>query len=244
VIEVAVQSPSASAGPVTRRARLYVLAALLGAASFYTGTQIFSRAPTPGIHALTGRQIAGLATNTAWMDRDARAAEEAPDQALVLLGINPGMTVADVGAGSGYMTTRLARVVGPSGRVYATDLQPTMLRIVEAKATAEKLSNVTVVRGTERETNLPTAAIDLALLVDVYHELSQPHDMLQSIRRSLKPDGRLVLIEYRREDPNLPILPTHRMSVADARAEVEAEGFALEQLISALPLQHILVFHQ
>jgi ubiquinone/menaquinone biosynthesis C-methylase UbiE len=178
------------------------------------------------------------------MDRVVRAQEEHPDEALDLIGVPPGAVVADVGAGSGYMTTRLAARVGPSGRVYANDLQPGLLAIVQDKAARAGLSNVETVVGAEDDARLPEGAIDLALLVDVYHELSHPAKMLQSIRRALKPDGRLVLVEYRKEDPSIPIADTHRMSVADARAEIEAEGFRFDKTIEALPRQHIIVFRQ
>ena len=178
------------------------------------------------------------------MDRAAREQEEAPEQALALIGIRPGMVVADVGAGSGYMTTRIAALVGPTGKVYANDLQPALLRILQDKVRAAHLTNVEFVLGSETETRLPDNAIDLALLVDVYHELWHPQEMLRSIRRSLKPAGELALVEYRKEDPTIPIAPTHRMSVADARTEVEAEGFTFELVVPALPRQHIIIFRK
>ena len=124
------------------------MAALLAAASFYAGTHLVTRRPAPPVHPLTGRQIAGIATDATWLDRASREREEAPDQALQLIGIHAGMVVADVGAGTGYMTTRLAALVGPTGRVYANDLQPQMLRIVQEKTRAAGLSNVEIVQGT------------------------------------------------------------------------------------------------
>jgi len=154
------------------------------------------------------------------------------------------MVVADVGAGTGYMTIRLARRVGPTGKVYANDLQRPMLQIIQDKARAGQLSNVEVVQGAEDDAHLPENTIDLALLVDVYHELRRPQEMLRSIRRSLKPGGQLVLVEYRKEDASIPIAPTHRMSVAEARAEVEAEGFAFDRLVPGLPRQHIIRFRR
>jgi ubiquinone/menaquinone biosynthesis C-methylase UbiE len=154
------------------------------------------------------------------------------------------MVVADVGAGTGYMTILLARRVGPAGKVYASDLQPAMLQIIRDKARAQRLSNVNIVQGKEDDARLPENAIDLALLVDVYHELWRPQEMLRSIRRSLKPDGELILVEYRKEDPSIPIADTHRMSVADARAEVEAEGFTFDRLVPGLPRQHIIEFRR
>jgi len=142
--------------------------------------------------------------------------------------------VLEVGAGSGYMTTRLAALVGPTGRVSANDLQPQMLQIIQQKARAAGLSNVETVQGTETDARLPENAIDLALLVDVYHEMWHPQEMLRSLRRSLKPGGELVLVEYRKEDPTIPIKPEHKMSVAEAKMEVEAEGFTLAKVDEAL----------
>jgi predicted methyltransferase len=228
----------------TRRRRLIVVACLLGLASFYAGTHLFTTRPAPPIHPLTGRQIAGIATDANWLDRTAREQEEQPDRALDLIGITPGMVVADVGAGTGYVTILLARRIGPTGKVYASDVQPRMLQIIHDKARAQRLSNVEIVQGTEDDARLPESALDLALLVDVYHELWRPQEMLRSIRRSLKPNGELILVEYRKEDPSIPIADTHRMSVADARAEVEAEGFTFDRLVPGLPRQHIIEFRR
>jgi len=226
------------------RVRFYVVVFLLGAASLYAGRRLVVTRPAPPVHPLTGRQIAGTATNASWMDRASREQEEAPQQALTLIGIRANMTVADVGAGSGYMTIRLARLVGPGGKVYASDIQPDLLGIVRQKAEAERLSNIEIVQGTETEARLPDGAIDLELLVDVYHEMWHPQQMLRSLRRSLKPGGLLVLVEYRKEDLTIPIAETHRMSVAEARAELQAEGFTFERAVEALPRQHILFFRK
>jgi ubiquinone/menaquinone biosynthesis C-methylase UbiE len=197
-------------------------------------------------HPLTGRQIAPVmsADGAGWLDRPEREAEEAPDQALDVLGIRAGMVVADVGAGTGYMSLRMARRVGPTGKVYANDLQPEMLQKLRAKSQREKLSNVETVQGTESDPKLPPNTMDLVLLVDVYHEFSQPQAMLDKIRESLKPDGRLVLLEYRKEDPKVPIRPEHKMSVAEVKTEVEAEGYKLDQVIEKLPRQHIIIFRR
>jgi predicted methyltransferase len=215
----------------------------LGLLCVYIAANLGTSGPQPPTHPLTGRHIAGVATNTSWLDRAERESEEQPDRALDLIGIEPGSTVADVGAGSGYMTLRIARRVGPTGKVYANDLQTAMLQAVQDKVTKAGLSNVVPVLGTEQDARLPEGAIDVALLVDVYHEFWYPQPMLQSLRRALKPGGRLVLVEYRREDPSIPIADAHRMSVADARKEVEAEGFTFDRVIAGLPRQHIIVFH-
>jgi ubiquinone/menaquinone biosynthesis C-methylase UbiE len=148
---------------------------------------------------------------------------------LELIDIKPGMSIADVGAGSGYMTVRLARRVGPAGKIYANDLQAAMLQLLRNKVHIERLSNVEFVQGTETDARLPTNAIDLALLVDVYHEFWYPQEMLRRIRRSLKPNGQLVLLKYRKEDPDLQILPEHKMSVAEVRTEIQPEGFTFDR---------------
>jgi ubiquinone/menaquinone biosynthesis C-methylase UbiE len=225
-----------------RPVRFVVVLALFGLAAFWSALHLAAPRPVLPTHPLTGRQIAGMATDASWLDRAAREQEEAPGRALDLIGIVPGMVVADVGAGSGYMTVRRAQRVGPTGKVYANDLQPAMLRAIQGKARAEPLANVEIVEGAETDARLPAGVVDLALLMDVYHEFSHPEEMLRSIRSSLKPGGRLVLVEYRAEDPTIPISPTHRMSVADARREVEAAGFTLVQVIEDLPRQHIIVF--
>jgi ubiquinone/menaquinone biosynthesis C-methylase UbiE len=227
-----------------RRARFGLLVAALSLASLYIGLRQVAFRPGPAVQPLTGRQIAGIATDASWLDRAARQHEEAPEQALALIGLRPGMVVADVGAGSGYMTTRIARIVGPAGKVYAEDIQPAMLRIVQDKAGTEHLANIEVVLGTDVDARLPADAIDLALLVDVYHEFQHPQEMLRSIRRSLKTGGQLVLVEYRKEDPTIPIAPAHRMSVADAKTEIEAEGFTFDRLVPGLPRQHIIIFRK
>ena len=210
-----------------RRLRLVVVASLLGLASFYAGTHLFTPRLAPPKHPLTGRQIAGIATDVTGSIARRASRRKRQSKRSQLIGIQPGMVVADVGAGTGYMTTRIARLVGPTGKVYANDLQAGMLRIIQNKARTEHLVNVEVIEGTETDARLPEGAIDLALLVDVYHEMWHPQEMLRSIRRALKPDGELVLVEYRKEDPSIPIADTHRMSVADVRAEVEAEGFSV-----------------
>ena len=139
------------------------------------------------------------------------------------------MTVADVGAGSGYFTVRLAARVGAKGRVYANDLQPEMLKMLAARLARENVRNVTLVQGAIDDPKLAASSLDLVLMVDVYHEFSEPQKMLRALRTALKPGGRLVLLEYRKEDPDVPIRFEHKMSVAEAKMELEAEGFTLAQ---------------
>ena len=150
--------------------------------------------------------------------------------------------MADIGAGTGYFTVRLAARVGPAGRVYANDLQAEMLKMLAVQLTRERIANVTPVQGAVDDPKLPARALDLILMVDVYHELSEPQKILRAIGVALKPAGRLVLLEYRKEDPMVPILFEHKMSVAEAKMEVEAEGFRLLRVDERLPRQHILIF--
>ncbi len=177
-----------------------------------------------------------------WLDRAEREAEEQPTRALQIMQITPGLTVADIGAGSGYFTERLARLVGPTGRVFATDIQQGMIDLLKRRLSAERIQNVTVILSEPSNPRLPTGTIDLALMVDVYHELDDPQTVLGHIRTALKPGGRLVLVEYKGEDPTIPILPSHKMTVAQAKIEVEAEGFVMTTANSSLPRQHVLIF--
>ena len=178
----------------------------------------------------------------AWLERSEREREEAPSKAITALNIREGQVIADIGAGSGYYSALLSRAVGATGRVYATDIQPEMLTLLKQRIDRDALANVQLVLGTETETRLPDNSIDLALMVDVYHELAQPQAFLKSVRRALKKDGRLVLIEFRKEDPRVPIREEHKMTVKEARLELEAEGFIFDRVIDVLPWQHILIF--
>lgn len=194
-------------------------------------------------HPVSGRVIAPVmgVGGADWLDRPEREAEEHPEQALDALKLKRGMTVADVGAGTGYMTLRMARRVGAAGKVYAVDIQPEMLRRLRQNAANAKLTNIETVLGGETDPKLPAGQLDLILLVDVYHEMSHPVEMVRHFREALKPDGRLVLLEYRQEDPSIPIKPLHKMSVEQVKVELEAEGFHLNQVIETLPRQHILI---
>jgi ubiquinone/menaquinone biosynthesis C-methylase UbiE len=219
--------------PLLSVAALCVVAAMLP-----TGAFAFQE-----VHPLTGRKIAPVmgSAGADWLDRSERESEEHPDQALDALGLKPGMVVGDVGAGTGYMSLKMAKRVGPSGKVYAEDVQPEMLRLLRQNAAKAKVTNVETVLGNETDPKLPPGQLDLILLVDVYHEFSQPQKMLQRMRDALKPDGRLVLLEYRKEDPTIPIRPEHKMSVQEVKTELEAEGFRMDQVLETLPRQHILI---
>jgi ubiquinone/menaquinone biosynthesis C-methylase UbiE len=204
---------------------------------------ILAAQPAP-THPVSGRRIAPVMgwQGADWLERAERVDEEEPDVALDVLQIPRGAAVADIGAGSGYITVRLARRVGPTGMVFANDVQPQMLEMLRRRMEREKISNVTLVQGTIDDPKLPPASVDLELMVDVYHEFSQPQAMLRGLRQALKPGGRLVLLEYRKENPAIPIRPEHKMSVAEAKMELEAEGFTLAKVDESLPRQHILIF--
>lgn len=195
-------------------------------------------------HPLTGRKIASVmgVGGADWLERSEREKEEAPESALDQMGVQKGMTVADIGAGTGYFSIRLARRVGSAGRVYANDVQPEMLDRIRAKCQKLHVQNIETVLGSEADPKLPAGAMDLILMVDVYHEFSQPQRMLEAIRTALKPDGRLVQLEYRKEDPTIPILPDHKMTIAEVKTEVEAEGFKLDKVLDTLPRQHLFIF--
>ena len=194
-------------------------------------------------HPISGRTLAPTmgVEGAAWLDRPEREAEEAPSKAIAALGIAPGSTVADVGAGSGYYTVRLSQVVGPRGRVVATDLQPGMLDLIRARVDRLGLTNVTLVQGRPDDPTLPAATFDLIVMVDVYHELASPQVFVRKLREALKPGGRLVLIEFRLEDPRVPIREVHKMSVSQVRQELGADGFRIDEVIDVLPWQHIIV---
>jgi SAM-dependent methyltransferase len=201
-------------------------------------------AQAPGVHPISGRRFAPVMgwQGADWLERSERDDEEEPNVALNVLKIEKGSSVADIGAGSGFLTERLSARVGPTGRVYANDVQPQMLQMLAARLAKKKISNVTLVQGDLDDPRLPLASVDLELMVDVYHEFSRPQAMLRKLRDALKPGGRLVLLEYRKEDPTVPIKFEHKMSVAEARLEVEAEGFTLAKVDESLPRQHILIF--
>jgi ubiquinone/menaquinone biosynthesis C-methylase UbiE len=215
---------------MTRRSCLLAL----GAASLLFGQ---------GEHPVTGRQIAGVmgVQGADWLNRPEREKEENPEGALDALALKPGMVVADVGAGTGYMSLRMAKRVGPTGKVYSNDLQPEMLRRLRQNAAKAGITNIETVQGEEADPKLPAGRMDLVLLVDVYHEFSKPREMIDKIRESLKPTGRLVLLEYRKEDPKVPIREEHKMTVAEVKAELEPQGLVLSQVIETLPRQHILI---
>jgi ubiquinone/menaquinone biosynthesis C-methylase UbiE len=193
-----------------------------------------------------GREIAHVMGHEAadWLDRPEREQEEQPSRLVQSLPLKKGDAVADVGAGSGYLTFRLAERVGPTGAVFAQDIQPEMLGIIRARTRERGLKNIRTVLGAESDTRLPANSVDLLLLVDVYHELSYPWELTRSMVKALKPGGRLVLVEYRREDPSVPIKLLHKMSEAQVRKEMSVQPLRWEKTSEVLPRQHIFIFQK
>lgn len=195
-------------------------------------------------HPVTQRKYADVMGfgGAPWLERPERIQEEDPEKALDAIGIEPGMVIADVGAGTGYFSRRMAKRTGAAGKVYAVDIQPRMIEALKRNAAEEKITNIEPVLSKEDDPLLPAGAIDMILMVDVYHEFANPQVMLKKMREALKPGGRMILLEFRKEDPNVPIRLEHKMTVDEAKAEIEAEGFKLQKVISSLPRQHILIF--
>lgn len=179
----------------------------------------------------------------AWLERQSREQEENTTLAIDNLPINSGSVVADIGAGSGFYTFRIAPKV-PEGKVYAVEIQDDAIQYLKDRSKELGFDNVITVKGAEDSPNLPDNSIDLAIMVDVYHELEFPVEMLAAIRRSLKPDGKLLLIEYRGEDPEVAIRPLHKMTVKQVEKELTANGFKLVQNGQFMNIQHFLVFEK
>jgi SAM-dependent methyltransferase len=203
-----------------------------------------ARRERAGFH--MGRRIADVMSweGVEWLFRETRVEEEQPAAMLDALKIPPGSTVADVGAGAGYHTIPLARRVGAEGTVLATDVQPEMIRMLKQRAQAEGVSNVKPLLCSQRDTKLPDGKVDLVLMVDVYHECSDPEATLLGLRKALRPGGRLVLVEFRGEDPEVPIKPEHKMTVKQVRREVESQGFTFKTSLEFLPWQHVIIFEK
>jgi len=190
-----------------------------------------------------GRQIAHVMSHFGidWLEREEREIEENTSLLLKNLAVKPGMVVADIGAGSGYHSSLLSKMVG-TGKVFAVDVEPEMIAYLNQRIKEEKLSRIIPVLSTEQKVSLPENTIDMMLLVDVYHEFSFPYEMALSMRAALKPGGKLVLVEFRAEDATVPIKNIHKMSEAQAIKEFKAAGFAFDKNIDNLPWQHCMVF--
>ena len=191
-----------------------------------------------------GRRIAQTMhyTGAPWLIRESREREEEPKKLLDALPIKPGQTVCDMGCGNGFYALRLARRVGERGTVFAVDIQQEMLDGLIQRAERQAIHNIRPIRGSQIDPRLPAGKIDLVLMIDVYHEFSHPERMLKAIRRSLKPSGRIVLVEFRAEDPKVPIKPLHKMSKQQILKEIVPNGFRLDQQFDGLPWPHVMVF--
>lgn len=190
-----------------------------------------------------GREIAAVMSwhGAGWLERAERKTEERPDLLLNALQLKPGMTIADIGAGSGYYTRQLAARTGPAGKVFAVDVQPEMLEILKKQNQALGIKNVVPVLATEQHVQLNPDSVDLAVLVDVYHELQYPVEVMTSLAKALKPGGQIALIEFRAEDANVPILPLHKMSEAQIKKEAALLGLIWVRTIATLPWQHVVI---
>jgi predicted methyltransferase len=177
-----------------------------------------------------------------WLIRNSREREERCSLMLANLGVKPGMKVGDIGCGNGFYSVQLAKMVGPQGKVLAVDVQPEMLRMLKERAARAKVTNIQPILGQLWDPKLPDGELDLLLLVDVYHEFSHPEEMLAAMRKSLKPSGVLALLEYREEDPKVPIKRLHKMSKAQIMKEYTANGFKLVGQFDRLTWQHMMFF--
>ena len=177
-----------------------------------------------------------------WLERAERETEEQPQLLIDALEIEPGQTIADLGAGSGYYSFRIAPLVGPHGKVLAIDIEPAMLEVIAQRASRERVANVATVRAHARDPNLAPDSVDLLFMVDVYHELEYPYEVMTKVRAALKPGGRVALIEYRAKIPPVLIKAVHKMSERQIVRELTAAGFRHLKTVRTLPLQHLVLF--
>jgi SAM-dependent methyltransferase len=193
-----------------------------------------------------GREIAQVMGHLAadWLERPEREQEEQPNKLLDALKLKDGDAVADIGAGSGYFAFRIAKRVGEKGKVLAVDIQPEMLDIIRKRMKDWKISNVEPIQGTETDPKLPANSVDLILMVDVYHEFSYPYEMTQAMVRSLKIGGRMVFVEYRKEDPKVYIKLVHKMYEKQVLKEMEPHALRWVKTLDVLPTQHVIIFEK
>jgi ubiquinone/menaquinone biosynthesis C-methylase UbiE len=193
-----------------------------------------------------GREIAHVMGpgGIIWLERAEREDEERPRLVLEALEIREGQTVADLGCGSGYYAFRMSQLVGPSGKVFAIDIEPRMLQFVRERARRESIANIETVLAAASDPNLQPSSVDLLLMVDVYHELEHPYEVMQKVRDALKPGGRVALVEYRAEDPKVMIKPVHKMTEKQIIAEMRAAGLRHAKTVRNLPLQHLVIFEK
>jgi ubiquinone/menaquinone biosynthesis C-methylase UbiE len=193
-----------------------------------------------------GREIAKVMGHQGaeWLERPEREKEEQPSKLYDVLNLKAGEVVADIGAGSGYHTFRLAERVGPKGKVYAVDIQPEMLAIIKKRMKEKLLENIEPILGAEANPKLPDSSVDLILLVDVYHEFSYPYEMTTAMIKALKPGGRLVFAEFRKEDDKVPILQVHKMTEKQVLKEMEPHPLKWVKTDKTLPWQHVIIFEK
>ena len=192
------------------------------------------------------REISGVMgwQGAAWLERDKREREERTDLLLDALALKQGMVVADIGAGTGYLSRRMAPLVVPGGKIIALDLQPEMVNMLQAAVNRSGLKQIEVKQSSVDNIKLPKNSIDMAIMVDVYHELAYPYEVMTSILQALKPRGRLVFVEYKAEDVRVPIKPLHKMSEAQIKREAGIFPLDWERTVSTLPWQHVVVFRK
>jgi precorrin-6B methylase 2 len=192
-----------------------------------------------------GREISFVmdAAGAGWLERNNRNEEENTSLAIDKLPINSKSIIADIGAGSGYYTFKIAQKV-TEGKVYAVEIQDEFIQILKQNKIQKGVKNVEIVKGSEQNPNLLVNSIDLAIMVDVYHELAYPQEMLSALAKALKADGKILLLEYRTEDPDVAIKELHKMSVKQVNKEMEANGFKLYKQEDFLPIQHFLVYEK
>lgn len=192
-----------------------------------------------------GREISHVVGHGAiqWLERAERIEEEAPDLMVTKMAIKEDDVVADIGAGSGYFTFRIQPLV-PKGQVIAVDIQDSMLGFIENRVKEGGFKNVKTHKGLPEDTQLPADSITVAFIVDAYHEFSHPWEMIRSIVKALKPGGRLILLEYRGEDPKVPIKPLHKMTEKQSIREMEAAGLKHKETLEFLPIQHFMIFEK
>jgi len=190
-----------------------------------------------------GREIAHVmgASNASWLDRNNRQQEENSQHTINKISIPDTGAIADIGAGTGYYTFQLAKKF-PEGKLFAVEIQDAMIRTLEQRAQDQHLDNVTVVKGDTTSPNLPDNSVDLAMMVDVYHELSYPLEMMTAIKKALRDNGRLLLVEYKGEDPDVAIRPLHKMTIKQVNKEMALAGFVLVEKDESLPIQHYLLY--
>ncbi len=192
-----------------------------------------------------GREISFVmgAMGSDWLERDTRDIEEDTNKAIDSIQVSPNAVIADIGAGTGYYSFRLAKKV-PNGKVYAVDIQDEMIYMLKERKLQLKDTIVEVIKSTIQSPNLPDNSVDLAIMVDVYHELEYPQEMLQALKKALKPTGKILLIEYRGEDPTVPIKPLHKTTITQLGKELKANGFTLVYKGDFLPIQHFLLYRK